>query len=171
MYSLNKSLAKLLRLSSSESSANWAEVISFSGDAYEQPHELETFTCDYVEWRIRWEYEPNTEPGYSGVPQYKNGMPLSISNENTNLTPYWYFFYDTGVEPQKNGTTYFHDRAGNFQMKIDDDVQDFTIIVEQDLNSIPEFPSWLIVPLFLIVTLSGVILRKKIKKTKNLRRG
>jgi len=28
---------------------------------------------------------------------------------------------------------------------------------------IPEFPSWLIVPLFLIVTLSGVIIRKKFR--------
>lgn len=148
--------------SSTEDSANWAELISFSGDTYEQPYDIETFTCDYAEWRIKWEYEPNTDPGYSGVPQYKNGMPLSIWDENRNLTPNWYFFYDTGVEPQKNGTTYFHDRAGTFQVKIDDDIEDFTIIIEQDLNSIPEFPSWTILPLILTITLFSVVVKRKL---------
>ena len=159
---VEQNTASTQAFSSTEDSANWAEVMSFSGDTYEQLDEIETFTCDYAEWRIKWDYEPNTDPGYSGVPQYKNGMPLSICNENTNLTPYWYFFYDTGVEPQKNGTTYFHDRAGTFQMKIDDNIEEFTIIVEQDLNSIPEFPSWTILPLVLSLTLFSVVAKRKL---------
>jgi hypothetical protein len=155
--------------SSKEDSANWAEVISFSGDTYEQPSDIEIFTCDYAEWRIKWEYEPNNDPGYSGVPQYKNGMPLSICDENTNLTPYWYFFYDTGVEPQKNGTTYFHDSPGTFQVQIDDDIEDFTIIVEEDLNSIPEFPSWTILPLLLIIMLFLLVVKRKLFTRKSKR--
>ena len=47
-------------------------------------------------------------------------------------------------------------------MKIDDDIEDFTIIIEQDLNSIPEFPSWAILPLVLIISLFLVAVKRKL---------
>ena len=37
-------------------------------------------------------------------------------------------------------------------------------LVKTDANGIPEFPSWIILPLFLMATLVGVIIRNKIGK-------
>jgi hypothetical protein len=60
-----------------------------------------------------------------------------------------------------NGISYIHDNDGTFYSKINVALTDsYTIIIEQDLNSIPEFPSWIILPLFLVATLSGVLIRK-----------
>jgi len=36
------------------SSGNWVEVTRFEGTGYQTGH----FTCDYPEWRIRWEFTP-----------------------------------------------------------------------------------------------------------------
>jgi len=38
--------------------------------------------------------------------------------------------------------------------------QGYTTIIEQDLDSIPEFPSFLILPLFMIATLLAAIVYK-----------
>ena len=39
------------------SSANWSEVTRFTGSET-QPYITDYFTCDHVDWRIRWEYMP-----------------------------------------------------------------------------------------------------------------
>ena len=84
--------------------------------------------------------------------------------EGDRGSTYVNYILKTGTE-DTSGTSNIHDYQGTFYMHIDvGGTESYTIIVEQDLNSIPEFPSWLILPFFLIVTLSGVIIRKKIRK-------
>ena len=43
-------------------------------------------------------------------------------------------------------------------------LENYTIIIEENIDSIPEFPSWIIIPIFLTITLTSVIFRKKIRK-------
>jgi len=43
--------------------------------------------------------------------------------------------------------------------------RDFYVwIIKTDIDGIPEFPSWTILPLLIVVTLVGVIIRNKIRK-------
>jgi hypothetical protein len=64
---------------------------------------------------------------------------------------------------ETSGVSYIRDQKGTFYMDIDaTNIENFTIIVEQDLDSIPEFPSWIILPLFLIATLSVIIIKNRL---------
>ena len=72
-------------------------------------------------------------------------------------------FHDWTSSEPINGSSYFHYKNGTFYLDISyHDLDSYTIIIEQDLNSIPEFPSWLILPLFLIATFSVILLKKRL---------
>ena len=61
-----------------------------------------------------------------------------------------------------SGISYIHNNSGTFYMRINvTNAQGYTIIVEQDLDSIPEFPSFLILPLVLMATLPAVIVYRR----------
>ena len=61
-----------------------------------------------------------------------------------------------------SGISYIHNSKGTFYLKINVAyTESYTIIVEQDLDSIPEFPSFLILPLFMIATLLAVIIYRR----------
>ena len=139
------------------SSDKWVEVVRFywSGAG---PHEYritEPFTCDHVDWRIRWEfYYHHThfpEFGHFSVRTYPKGENTSIDEIHVD-----------GFG-ERNGTSYIFNNKGEFYMRIStlSVVTSYTIIVEQNLESIPEFQPWIILPLFLIVTLFVIIIRKK----------
>ena len=67
----------------------------------------------------------------------------------------------TGID-ETNGTLYVNGDDGTYFLGIDSNVKSYTIIVEQDVDSIPEFSSWIqVLFLLLIVTLVGVIYRRK----------
>ena len=62
-----------------------------------------------------------------------------------------------------SGTSYIHEYPGTFHMRINvGATESYTIIVEQDLDSIPEFPSWLVIPIFLAATLFVIVYKKKL---------
>ena len=136
--------------------ANWSEVIRFTGSGTEQ-YTTEYFTCDHVEWRIRWEYVP--DPDY---PEYAAFSVYTYPQGEDTL------FVDsivkTGSE-DTSGVSYIHNNKGTFYMKINvANTQNYTIIVEQDLDSIPEFSSILILlPPFMLVTLLAVMVLRKSK--------
>lgn len=135
--------------------ANWSEVIRFTGSGNEQ-YTTEYFTCDHVEWRIRWEYVPDPDyPEYAAfsVYTYPQGGDIPIDS-----------IYKAGSE-DTSGISYIHNNKGTFYMEIIvASTQSYTIIVEQDLDSIPEFSSILILlPLFMLVTLLAVIVLRKSK--------
>ncbi|MCD6240042.1 hypothetical protein J7K27_00770 [Candidatus Bathyarchaeota archaeon] len=146
MFLLTLSIVTLTTLigSVSASPENWVEVIRFTGSGTEQ-YTSEYFTCDHVEWRIRWEYVPDPEyPEFAlfNVYTYPQG-------EDT-------LFIDSIIKSgadDTSGVSYIHNNAGTFYMKINvANTQSYTIIVEQDLDSIPEFPSFLILPLLFILS-------------------
>jgi len=135
-------------------SEDWNEVARFTGSGYQQYY-TDYFTCDYREWRIRWEYvsEPDSAGfAYFNVVVYPERALFvvdSILSKGGNDT---------------NGISYIHDMSGRFFMGITAGAaESYTIIVEQNLNSIPEFPSLtplLTVPVLFAVAL--VIYRRKL---------
>jgi hypothetical protein len=138
------------------SSNDWSEVTRFSGSGTEH-YTTDYFNCEHVEWRIRWEYVPNPALpllALFSVYTYPQGEDTSyidsIIKIGTNDT---------------NGTSYIHNNNGIFYSKINvATTESYTIIIEQDLNSIPEFPSWVILPLFLVVTLFSIIIRENLRR-------
>ncbi len=133
-------------------SSNWVEVTRFTEDGTK--FSTDFFTIDNVEWRIRWEYEPQPE-----VPEEHPTFYVYVYAQESPGT-YFETILQKGTE-ETNGTLYIHDRNGTFFLTIIRAVQSFTLIIEQDLTSIPEFPSWIILPLFLMLTVVAVIISKK----------
>ena len=142
------------------SSENWVEVVRFSwsGPGTHEYRITEPFTCDYVDWRIRWEfYFDHThfpEFGHFSVRTYPRGENRSDINS-----------IRVDGFGERNGTSYIINNKGEFYMRIStlSVVTSYTIIVEQNLESIPEFPSWIILPIFLAATLFAIIIRRKAK--------
>jgi len=50
----------------------------------------------------------------------------------------------------------------DFNNELTNEISDYTLLIQTEGPIIPEFPSWIIIPLFLIFTLFAVYLRKKI---------
>lgn len=115
------------------SSDNWVEVMTInrSGSASINSG---LFTIDYSEWRIRWQFEPGEHWHF---PQL-TFLNISIYEEG-ELDNYFANIYGSGN--QNNGTYYIADKIGEFYMKINTGmIDDFSVIIEQNIESIPEFP-------------------------------
>ena len=65
-----------------------------------------------------------------------------------------------------NGTSFIHNYQGTFHMYIDvEETESYTIIIEQNIKSIPEFPSWTPLLVTLVAVLFvAVVYRKKLAK-------
>jgi hypothetical protein len=138
------------------STANWSEVTRFTGGGGATT-KTEPFTCNYVEWRIRWEFDPR----HWHFPQ------LHIFSVTTYPQDEDSHYVDSIYEiasGNKTGTHYINDNAGTFYMQIDTCIIDsYTIIVEQNTDSIPEFPSWaLLLVMVVAVLVIAVIYRRKL---------
>ncbi|MBT8171975.1 hypothetical protein KJN74_03805, partial [Candidatus Bathyarchaeota archaeon] len=57
---------------------------------------------------------------------------------------------------------YISDDFGKYYLMLLSNVPSYTIIVEQNIESIPEFPSWIILPILLSGRLVVVELKKKL---------
>ncbi len=136
------------------SSSNWSEVTRFTGSGTEH-YKTDYFTCEHVEWRIRWEYIPHPALpllALFNVYTYPHGEDALYIDD----------IIKTGTN-DINGTSYIHNNDGTFYCKINVALtESYTIIIEQDLNSIPEFPSWIILPLFLTTTVLALLFRKRL---------
>ena len=133
------------------SSTNWIEVVRFTG-VRTNSYSTNEFICNHSEWRIIWEYIPNSQ--------------------DSNLTVFAVFAYPIkqgfrgptyldsiiryGAEDTK-GVSYIQDYQGTFTLNINAvETENFSIIIEQNIDTIPEFPSWTIleVGIFLVSVLS-----------------
>ncbi|MFC1486643.1 hypothetical protein ACFLRN_02995 [Thermoproteota archaeon] len=131
------------------SSSNWSEVARFTY-AGTNTHTTDSFTCENVEWRIKWEYVP-TQFSYFNFDVYPIGEDVIFASVNSAVTG------------ELIGILDIHNQAGTFYMKINSgNVEGYTVIVEQDLDSIPEFPLWIILPLFITATIATLVLRKRL---------
>jgi len=140
------------------SSANWVEVIRFEGN---ESTKTEPFTCDNVEWRIRWEYVPSLQP----IDSIFFSVFTYPREEGVRGSMYVNSIMEIGDE-NENGTSYVHEHKGTFFMIINViGTENYTIIVEQNNNSIPEFHSW--APLFVLVVsvvVLTVVFRRRLPK-------
>ena len=133
-----------LMMVESASAENWVEVTRFAGSGA-QNYTTNYFTCNNAEWRIRYEYVTNPQ--------------LSI------LTFFKVFIYSKGEDAiyvdsidkfganDTSGILNVHNKTGAFYLKINANTQSYKIFIEQDTNSVPEFPSWTI-PLLLAMMLA-----------------
>ena len=139
------------------SSGNWVEVARFTGSA--KFGSTEPFTCDHVEWRIRWEYVPLFPFGS------QTDFHFWVVPEENRIEGH--FSSDMGIAGvngpvEKNGTLYFPDLNGTFYLHTAPESSEWTIIIEQNIDSIPEFPSWIILPIFVTASLCALIVKKKL---------
>jgi len=123
-------------------SDNWVEVVTFSED---RPRfgETDSFTCDYADWRILWEYEIDEQNLTAFFFEVKsNDTHQLIGNysniENLNVT---------------QGIYNITGQIGDFYLDLGINGKSYSITIEQNLDSIPEFPSWIVLPFFLVATL------------------
>ena len=137
------------------SSGNWVEVITFAGSV--GIGSTSHFTVDHVDWRIRLEINPSNSserPSFT-VNVFHDSEPWSekISRLTTHET---------------TGILNIYNHSGSFYLVVQTmNVDSYTMIIEQNTESIPEFPSWTILPILLATTLMGVIFKKRLPKTSN----
>jgi len=137
------------------SSENWSEVIRFSGASWAGG--TESFICDHADWRIRWSYKPI--PGNDSILPVR--FHFRVYEVGDKLVEF--FIPDANA---RSGTVYFN-KTGSFYLYISTVyTENYTIIIGQNLEYIPEFPSWIIPPLFVTTTLVIVIFKKR-KKSKS----
>ena len=130
------------------SSENWVEVDRFTGGSWNGG--TRPFIINHIEWRIRWNYEPIIDVDSMGF----HFMVMDVDHNYIDIV-----FGDE----EKNGTLYLN-QDGEFYLDISGLHVEYTIIVEENIASIPEFPSWLIPPLLIVATLVGVTIQNKIGK-------
>ena len=136
------------------SSENWIEVTRFSGENLGH-HTTESFTCEHVEWRVRWECVPFVD------------FNLSTFIINVETVESFNKRVDGAVNIGSDvldGVLYINDSFGTYCLAMVSNVPNYSIIVEQNIDSIPEFPSWIILSIFITSTLVILIVRQKIRK-------
>jgi hypothetical protein len=136
------------------SSKNWVEVDRFSGGSWIGGTRF--FLIDHVEWRIRWSWKKSF--GLSlNEPIFFRFNVLDFRDEHVELVD---------ADHKTNGTVYLFQKRQCFYYLyiIGINLENYTIIIEQNIDSIPEFPSWLILPIFLVTTLSVIAVRKNCLK-------
>jgi hypothetical protein len=136
------------------SSGNWVEVVTFHNAVGFWA--TSRFNVFHDDWRIKWEIYPS------------NG------SESPSLTVHVYHdMYHEGKEVISSLTTHettgilnIHNASGSFFLLVTatNTNSSSILIVEQNTESVPEFPSWTILPLLIVATLIGVTARDKIRK-------
>ncbi len=126
--------------------ANWSEVATFTGLGSARVRAT-SFTIGHPEWQIQWEFAP--DPNFTAyavfiVSVYPQGKTQNVA-----------FIHSIGGSPT-SGTVNVHNTTGAFYMSVQagtPGILNYTLIVEQDLNSVPEFPPSTILPLALTAAL------------------
>lgn len=146
--------------STTDPEANWVEVTRFAGSG-SQFGMSSAFTCDHVDWRVRWQNNPFLDFGDQSIQFYV------VPTENVTD----HFDGSMGIESvksyaQENGTLYLDNSPGTFHFWIAPSSSNWELIVEQNVNTIPEFPANVIVWVILILS-SMIILFKNLGNNQN----
>ena len=123
-------------------------------ERWTEPVAVSYFNCPHVEWKVTWDFKVKLGSSYSIEIIDVDTLESVVSETRIGS-----FVYQGKGE-------YTHNRSGRFQMVIDvsNDVTNFVVLVVQNIESIPEFPSWIILPLFISSTICVIIVRNKIGK-------
>ena len=131
---------------------NWAEVTTLTGQG--GISSTDSFTVEHNDWRIIWEIEPSNETTWTMIQAYL--FPVNGINGSEQLSE--------RIECiDKSGILRIYNRSGSFYMDVrTGNVENYTMRIEQNIHSIPEFPSWIILPLFLVVTFVAILTKKRL---------
>jgi hypothetical protein len=127
---------------------NWSEVATFTGVGSQQTQNTTIFKISHPEWRIRWMI--TLDPNYT----LAEGFFVYVYPQGETKNYVW-TIYSVGGSPT-NGTGYAENLTGSFYMTIlagTPGVLTYSLIVEQNLNSVPEFPPSTILPFALTIAL------------------
>jgi hypothetical protein len=141
---------------------NWQEVTSFTGSGT-KAYFTGYFTCDHTEWRIRWSYVPD-----SSHPEY---ALFTFDTFPQGETVSYIDSISEGGGSNTSGISYIHNDNGTFRGKVNvANTESYTVIIEQDMDSIPEFPNSLAIILVSIVFIfSAALWRRRSSVRPNLR--
>ena len=144
--------------------ANWSEVATFTGLGSTEIQNTTSFTISHPEWQIQWEFAPALNLSAFAVfivYAYPQGETQNYAASISSV----------GGSPT-SGTVYVQNRTGIFYMTVQagtPGILNYTLIVEQDLNSVPEFTPSTILPLALtaalLVTIDVVYHKQRSKKS------
>lgn len=131
-------------------SQNWVEVVTFSE---EQPRfgETDSFTIEHIEWRVLWEYEidePNLTAFFFDVKNNDTHQIVGNYNNTVNLNLTQGIYNITGP-------------IGDFYLDFGSNGLSYSITIEQNIDSVPEFGSWIILPVTFTAALFVVIFKKR----------
>lgn len=130
--------------------ASWIEVARLTGSA---DYTTDYFTCEHAEWRISWSYTPiSAATEYAAFSCYvysRNGSFIALISQDGGITT--------------SGITYIHNRQGEFYLRfLVANLTGYAAIIEQDTESVPEFPSTvLLLLLFATGTATATALLRK----------
>jgi len=138
---------------------SWSEVARWSDSGFPDPKQFTTehFNCSHVEWRIRWSYIAVGSP-------FESVLVIKIYEEGES--EYIGLIYKEGYI-SKSGVKSIHNNSGTFYLGITfANMDECTIIVEQDTDSVPEFTSTALIITLITVSALTVALSKKFKLLK-----
>lgn len=132
---------------------NWIEVARFT-ETGQGSTKTETFECSHVDWRIRWSFD-------SSINEPPLIFAITVYNSNGKIVD----FFITTV--QGSGTLDYN-RTGSFYLNIRVNyVQNYQVIVEQNIDSIPEFLSDIILVSGLLMSSAISIIYRHKRKLEN----
>jgi hypothetical protein len=109
---------------------NWIEVAMFQGGNGGLVVSEEHFTCDYGEWRIRWEFSLSKFSSAFLPTQYTLTVVTYREGEEDHLVAPRIYEMANGT---RNGTSYVQDSYGRYYMLIrSTGLESYTITIEQN---------------------------------------
>jgi len=157
-------------------SGNWVEkgrLTGFSPKFGESP----LFTIESNEWRIKWEYVPYAE--YPNLTAFSIHVQTHAEVEGGPILPPSFIEHEdltynllvgsiikSGTK-ETSGILFINGFNGTFVMDIVSNADSYVILIEENLDAIPEFPSWTV--MLVILTLLAVavaIYKRRLRTTK-----
>ena len=135
------------------SSGNWVEVARLTGVG--GIGTTETFTIEHVDWRIRWEIETSNGSERTAFLVYI--FPITGIHRSE---PWFESIQHFGTE-ETSGMLYIYNHSGSFNMDVLASIESYTMIIEQNLESIPEFPSWTPMLIMLLAVMAVAVIYKR----------
>lgn len=147
------------------SSENWVEVTTLTGAG--SIGSTKTFTVDHVDWRIKWEIIPGNSSERTAFLAYVFPATGIKGSE-----PWFEQIEHYGKEETTGILTICNNSGGSFYMDIlTGNVEGYKMIIEQNIDSVPEFPSWIILPLFAAATIAITVYKKLHYEQKQCKKG
>jgi hypothetical protein len=132
---------------------NWVTIATLTGQG--GISSTDTFTVENNDWRIFWNVELDEKVVWPIFRAYI--FPETGINENNHSIEK----IERLVNEKTSGTLRVYNQSGSFHIDINASVENYRIVVQQNVDSIPEFPSWILVSLFLSSTLMIAVYREK----------